>query len=274
MDSHSPMPDHPPGSPRRAALTSGIPGRIRLLNGAFDVLDQSSLLEEIEQTISQGERGWLSTVNVAILMGMRHDPALQSFVDRSRWIIADGQPLVWYSRLDTPPLPERVAGIDLVLPLCAWAEASGHSVYLLGATSQGNARLRSLLAARFPKLRLAGRNGYFSDDQSAQIAHDIRAFNADILLVGMGSPRQEMFIDQHWRALDTRFAAGLGGSFDVLAGLRRRAPPWMQRVGAEWLFRLAQEPRRLCQRYAKTNSEFIGLLIRERLLQRKQRHRQ
>jgi len=170
---------------------------------------------------------------------------------------------VWASRLLGDPLPERVAGIDLMARLVEAAEEHGYRVFFLGATPGVLARAVAELRARHPRLHVAGaRDGYFRPDEESAVREEIRAAAPDILFVAMGSPRKE-----HWVAaapdLDVGFAMGVGGSLDVIAGHVRRAPRLVQRLGLEWLFRLAQEPRRLVRRYVTTNTRFLLLLTRE-----------
>jgi N-acetylglucosaminyldiphosphoundecaprenol N-acetyl-beta-D-mannosaminyltransferase len=237
---------------------------VRLLNGRFDALATDETVEAVAQAIRAGERGVLCTVNVAILMMMRSDPRLQRFVDTARWTVADGQPLVWASRLAHEPLPERVTGVDLVELLCARAVRDGFGVYLLGATAETVRATADVLRARHPGLDLRGvADGYFGPEQAADRARAVAESGAELLFVAMGVPRQEHFIEEQWERLGARVVIGVGGSFDVVAGLRKRAPPFVQRVGLEWAYRLAQEPRRLFKRYLVTNSQFLGLMSRE-----------
>ena len=236
--------------------------RIKLLNGEFDPLTLDGTVSEIFRMIEQRRSGWIATVNVAILMMMRDSEFLQSFADRAALVVADGQPLVWLSKLWGRPLPERVAGVEMVDAVCARAAQSGHGVYLLGATDAVIQEVTSRLRRRYPRLRIACSDGYFNTDQAAQRVADIRAKQTDILFVGMGVPRQETFIESNLAALGVGAAIGVGGSFDVLSSLRKRAPAWVQGIGMEWMFRLLQEPRRLFARYMVTNARFVGLVIR------------
>ena len=219
-------------------------------------------MEAIAKTIRTGERGIVCTVNVAILMMMRASPRLQRFVDSARWCVADGQPLVWASRLMGTPLPERVTGIDLLHPLCDRAVEDGFSLYLLGADANTVQATAQTLRRRHPGLDLRGvADGYFGREEAATRARAVADSGADILIVAMGVPRQEQFIEEYWEHLGVRVAIGVGGSFDVIAGHRKRAPAFLQRAGLEWAYRLAQEPRRLFGRYLVTNSKFVGLMV-------------
>jgi len=236
---------------------------IQILNGRFDRLSAHQTVEELVRATRARERGVLSTVNVAILMMMRSDPRLQRFVDTSRWTVADGQPLVWASHLWRQPLPERVAGIDLIDQLCARAADEGFGVYFLGADRDTVRVAVNVLQARHRDLSVCGyADGYFGPEQAEARAKAIAESGADLLFVAMGVPRQEYFIDEQWKNLGARIVIGVGGSFDVIAGRRKRAPPFIQRAGLEWAYRLAQEPRRLFRRYLITNSQFLGLISR------------
>ena len=238
------------------------PPPVRLFNGWFDPVTLPQCVDRVLSDMAQGHRGWLATVNVAILMMMRDSPELQRFVDKARWTVADGQPLIWVSRWFKRPLPERVTGVDLVEALCEQAERRGLGVYLLGASQEVADTLAERLQARWPTLRLHHANGYFAETDSRQRADAVAASGAHILLVGMGVPRKERFIESQWPHLGVQLAIGVGGSFDVLAGLRQRAPAWVQAVGMEWAYRLVQEPGRLWKRYLSTNTRFVGLVLR------------
>ena len=244
--------------------------RVPILNGHFDPLTSGETVDAVFDALHAGRRGWLCTVNVATLMTMRKNRTLQSFVDRATWVVADGQPLVWCAPLFGGRLPERVAGIDLIDLLCQRAAAEDMGVYLLGATPRLVRNAMDALRRRHPGLRVDASDGYFSAADSPRRADAIRASGARLLLVGMGSPRQEAFIAEHWERLGVGVAIGVGGSFDVLGGARYRAHPWIGHAGLEWLVRLAQEPRRLFPRYLATNSMFC-LLIANTLLTRLKR---
>lgn len=241
---------------------------VRLLNGAFNAWTLDECVNHLFADMAAGRRGWLATVNVAILMMMREDPSLQRFVDRATWTVCDGQPLVWASRWFGTPLPERVTGVDLVERLLAQAQAQGLGVYLLGASQEVIDRLAQRMQRQFPQLKLHHGNGYFKAAEAPHRAEAVAASGASILLVGMGVPRQEKFIEQQWERLGVKLAIGVGGSFDVLAGLRDRAPQWVQRIGMEWAYRLIQEPGRLWKRYLTTNTRFLLLLLRALVLPR------
>lgn len=234
--------------------------QVHFLNGRFDAVTLVQAADTIFDLLRQGRRGWVSTVNVSILMLMRSNPRLQAFVDNSALVVADGMPLVWFAPLIGRPLPERVAGIDLIDELCERASREGRLVYLLGATGEIIAEAARRLGDRHRNLRVAHADGYFSAAEAPQRADRVRESHADILLVGMGVPRQEYFIQEQWERLGVGVAIGVGGSFDVIAGVRSRAPAWVQGIGMEWFYRLVQEPRRLFMRYLVSNTQFMALV--------------
>jgi N-acetylglucosaminyldiphosphoundecaprenol N-acetyl-beta-D-mannosaminyltransferase len=253
----------PPGTPELSPASPDREShRVELLGTRFDPLTLKGTVDKIFDLIEQGDRGWLCTVNVAILMMMRRDAFLRGFVDRAAIKVADGMPLIWATRRRGSQLPERVTGVDLLDVLCERAAATRRSVYLLGAQQEIVDKVATRLSEKYPSLAIAGvADGYFREDEAAERARAVAESGAAILIVAMGVPRQERFILEHWDTLAVPFAIGVGGSFDVLSGLRSRAPLWVQSIGFEWAYRLIQEPRRLFMRYLITNTHFLWLLF-------------
>jgi len=252
-----------------ASAPADLTARARVLNGHFDRLTLPKVVDWAADWIRQGRRGYLCTVNVAILMMMRQDPRLQRIVDRASLVVADGHPVVWASHLGPRPLPERVTGVDLVGALAGRAARDGFGIYLLGAHRSVVEQAARRLLAEHPGLSIRGvADGYFGAAGAADRARAIRRSGARLLLVGMGVPRQEYFLEEQWPELGVNLAIGIGGSLEVLAGVRRRAPLWCQRAGLEWFWRFVQEPRRLGPRYLDTNSRFIAHVVREVLTRR------
>lgn len=236
---------------------------VQILNAEFAPVTLADTVDWVRDWIESGQRGYICTVNVAILMMMRSNPTLQSFVDGASLVVADGQPLVWASRLKSDRLPERVTGVDLIDELCEFAAREGYGVYFLGARRPVIEAAAKRLADRFPGLRVSGiADGYFDWDEAPARARAVRESGAKILFVGMGVPRQEEFIASQWEELGVQLAMPVGGSFEVAAGTARRAPVAVQRIGMEWFFRLVQEPRRLWKRYLVTNTQFICQLLK------------
>jgi N-acetylglucosaminyldiphosphoundecaprenol N-acetyl-beta-D-mannosaminyltransferase len=237
------------------------PKRVDVLGCPVDAVDMPGALALCDRFIA--ERGFAQhmAVNAAKVVAMRDDPQLRTITEACQLVTADGQAIVWASRLLRRPLPERVAGIDLMEGLFARSEEAGYRVYILGAAADVLELAVGKIRERHPRIEIVGyRDGYFDREEEPAVAEAIRASGADILFVAMTTPRKEYFLGDHGPSLGVPFVMGVGGAIDVMAGKTQRAPGWMQRTGLEWFFRLAQEPRRLVKRYASTNLRFIGML--------------
>ena len=228
--------------------------RVRLLNVSFDRVTMPQTLQRIGQMIASRQPHHIATANVDFIVQSRSDTHLHQILERADLVVCDGTPLVWLSRLLRRALPERVAGSDLVPRLLARAEEQNWSVYFLGGSPQVLRQAVRNVTRQHPHLTIAG-----SDSPPFapldQMDHDaicarIREARPDILLTSFGCPKQEKWIAQNLHATGVPVCIGVGATIDFLAGSMRRAPRWMQVIGAEWLFRLAQEPRRLLKRYA------------------------
>ncbi|MGO4535832.1 WecB/TagA/CpsF family glycosyltransferase [Leifsonia sp. 2MCAF36] len=230
-----------------------------------DPLTMAEVVDEAQRAISARRRFLIGVVNAAKIVNMRHDELLRDSLLEADVLLADGQAVVWASRLLGHPLPERVAGIDLFEHLLEVADRDHLAIYLLGAKPEVLNTLVDRIRARYPGLRITGsRDGYFSEDDSAQVAEEIAASGADMLFLGITSPKKEIFLAQFGHTLGVPLLHGVGGSFDVMAGITRRAPAAWQRAGFEWAYRLLQEPGRMWKRYLPSNTAFIALTARER----------
>jgi N-acetylglucosaminyldiphosphoundecaprenol N-acetyl-beta-D-mannosaminyltransferase len=238
--------------------------RADVLGCPIDRLDMEQTLARIDGLIESRGFAQHVAINAAKLVAMRSDDELSQIVRRCEVISADGQSVVWASRLLGDPLPSRVAGIDLMHELLARAEQRDYGVFVLGAKPDVLERACAKILERHPRLRLVGRrDGYFPETDDAAVAAEIKAARPDVLFVAISSPRKEYFLGRYGREIDVPFVMGVGGSVDVIAGITRRAPRAFQRLGIEWLYRLAQEPRRLWRRYLVTNAQFLSMLARE-----------
>jgi N-acetylglucosaminyldiphosphoundecaprenol N-acetyl-beta-D-mannosaminyltransferase len=218
-----------------------------------------------------GSRSQLS-LNAAKVVEARRSPRLRGHLERATIVSADGQALVWAGKILGVPLPERVAGIDLFLALLAAMEREGLSAFLLGAREEVLERAVGRLRDRYPRLRIAGaHHGHFPSEDDEAVAARIAESSPDALFVGMSSPRKEEWIDSYQHLTAASFAMGVGGSFDVVAGVTKRAPRLVQRLGLEWAYRTVQEPRRLAGRYARTNGAFVRLVLSELVRRRRER---
>lgn len=237
--------------------------RANVLGCEIDRIDMQETLRRADRHLQSGAYVQHVSINTAKLVNRDDDDRMRAIISGCGLITADGQGVVWASRLLGDPLPGRVAGIDLMTNLLELAERRGYGVYILGARREVLERAVVRLRERHPRLVLSGyRDGYFSEDEAGEVCEEIRASGADILFVAMSSPRKEYFLGDHGAELGVSFAMGVGGSIDVVAGETRRAPLFLQRLGLEWLFRLVQEPLRLGPRYAVTNARLAWVLAR------------
>ncbi len=209
----------------------------------------------------------VATANMDFFDLMRRDEGLCEALEAADLITADGAPVVWLSHLTGKPIPERVAGADIALPLIAAAARAGKSIYLLGGTPTVLEKLTRMLRSEYPELVIAGSSAEIlnlNDVPSVMRAADaIRQSGADLLLLGLGCPKQELFLKDYLEQTGCKVGIGVGGTFSFLTGETPRAPRWMQRAGLEWSFRLAVDPRRLWRRYLRDARTFALLWTRE-----------
>lgn len=240
--------------------------------------DRAGLLEHVFARLARGEGGWLITANLDFLRRYARDPASRRLYDRADVSVADGMPLVWAARAQGDRLPGRIAGSDLVLPLAERAAREQKRLYLLGGEPAANARAVEILRERWPALVVAGHSSPRVDsppteDQLATLRDEMVRTSPDLLLVGLGSPKQEQVIDALRATLPRAWMVGVGVSFSFVSGDVRRAPLWMQRLGLEWLSRMLQEPRRLVRRYLVDDLPFFFELMTRSLWRRVTRRR-
>ena len=250
---------------RRPSQSSNRPfARVNVLGCPVDRMTIPQCLDYFETVIAAGRTCHIVVVNAAKVVKARSDQELAEIIAGADLVGADGVPVVWASRLLGDPLPARVNGTDLMDALFELSARKGYRVYLLGARQAVIENAVRRLSIQYPSLNIAGyRNGYFDSFESERLA--VRAINEakpDILLLGMSTPMKEHWVRRHKELLNVPVIHGVGGSFDIVGGMTKRAPKWMQVSGLEWLFRLIQEPRRMWRRYLVTNAVFTGLVLR------------
>jgi len=237
--------------------------RVSVVGCDIDALTFDETLAEVERLIAARLPAQHCVVNAAKAVLMDGDPILKGIVSSCALINADGQSVVWASRVLGAPLPERVAGIDLFQALLAVATLQGYGVYFLGASSDVLGVVLARARLEHSALRICGwHDGYWDADEAGGVIAQVRDARPDMLFVGMPSPRKEYWLAEHLEELGVPFSMGVGGSFDVYAGKVKRAPPLLQRAGLEWAFRLCQEPARMWRRYLLGNVAFLWLVAR------------
>lgn len=241
-------------------------GRINILNTTIDNLSTKETLHIIEKSIKTGKQLHHVVVNAGKIVELQSDLQLRKSVNESDLINADGQAVVWASRILGQPLKERVAGIDLMNSLVEMAHEKKYKIFLFGAKEAVVKEVVDIYTKKYSKNLIAGyRNGYFNHDEEQSIAREISDSGANILFVAISSPTKENFLYHNKELLkNVNFIMGVGGSFDVVSGKVKRAPLWMQKAGLEWFYRFLQEPKRMWKRYLVGNSKFMLLIMKEK----------
>lgn len=239
---------------------------VRLLGVPLDNLTAAETIDRIMTDVAAGRGGWVMTPNLDIVRVLASDREYAELCEPATLRVADGMPLIWASRLQRTPLPERVAGSDLIWTLTARAAALGRSVFFLGgnpgAAEAAGARLRELN----PSLRIAGAEcppmGFEKDEAyMAGLEQRLAAASPDICFVALGMPKQDRVIRRLLPLMPRTWFLGIGISFSFVSGEVRRAPSWMRAMGLEWVHRLIQEPRRLAKRYLVHGIPFAARLL-------------
>lgn len=243
--------------------------RHKIINTCVDAISLDDVVTEVFAAIERREKKHIVFVNSLKIYEINGDARMAKAVGDAEFILADGVPTVWASVLLGRRLPGRVNGTDLFERLLLESTHRNARVFLLGATESNLKLLQSKLRDLYPALKIAGaRNGYFSDSQDEDVIQQINASGADILFLGFSSPKKELWAHKYKSAITVPIIDGVGGSFDVVAGIIPRAPLWMQKSGLEWFFRLMKQPRRMFKRYMVSNSVFVYLLIRTVIAER------
>ena len=227
---------------------------VSLMGLRLACLDWQRLVDHIFASLEVGRGGWLITANLDFLRRYVCDLQARDLYDAAEIRVADGMPLVWACWLQGDKLPERVPGSSLVWPLVERAAREGRSVYLLGGAAGVNGRAGKVLVEMYPSLKLCGSSSPRigsppSPSEVEGVLSELMQARPDILLVGLGSPKQEQLIRTLREHLPSTWMIGVGISFSFIAGDLKRAPEWMCRIGVEWVHRMVQDPGRLVKRY-------------------------
>jgi N-acetylglucosaminyldiphosphoundecaprenol N-acetyl-beta-D-mannosaminyltransferase len=248
------------------------PARVPLMGIRLDCVTEKQVTDHVIASIRAGIGGWIATPNVDHLRIISERPELRRIVNEANFRVADGMPLVWASRLQGTPLPERITGAGLTLSLATAAAKAGASIFLLGG-DPGDAEAAAVVLRRInPNLRIAGiicpPAGFEQDQlQMTEIGNALHSAKPDLIYSCFGFPKQEMVIRALRERVPSAWFLGLGGSLAIVSGRTRRAPQWMQKVGMEWVWRLVLEPRRLFHRYVVKDLPFVVRLLGNAIVQ-------
>jgi N-acetylglucosaminyldiphosphoundecaprenol N-acetyl-beta-D-mannosaminyltransferase len=249
-----------------------------LLGVRFALTDYDGALRRIDELIEAGELGYFCLTSVHGLMESGRDPELAAALNGATLNLADGMPIVWALNLlsEGKPLRDRVYGPTLMERACDRAAAAGTGVYLYGGHDEGALReLKTGLRRRAPAIEIVGDfsppHRDLSADEAREVAQRIDESGAGIVWCGISTPRQEKWLARIRPLVKAPVLVSVGAAFDFLAGRASQAPPWMQRRGLEWAYRLSREPRRLAPRYLRSNPAFVAAVARQYGRERRQR---
>lgn len=228
--------------------------RIKFMNTCIDNLTMSETLNEIDKLIQKKICSYVVTPNVDHIVRLEKDEELQKVYKNASLILTDGKPLIWISKWYKTPIKEKISGSDLFPRVCQLAANKNYTMYLLGAAEGVADTAARNLMKKYPGLNIVGTYsppfGFKKNEQEMnKIKAQIQDVHPDILIVGLGCPKQEKFMYYHCKELGVPISFGLGASIDFEAGNIKRAPKWMSNHGLEWLYRFSKEPKRLFKRY-------------------------
>ena len=262
-----PLPSGPPRTAERVPAPAA-PDAVSVLGVPLALTDYDETMVWMDATIAHGGKGYICVAATHTIMVCDEDPELREAVLNSSLTVPDGQPLVWAMNALGGDLEDRVYGPELMARYCERAATTGARMYLYGGRNQGAlVQLALNLRKRFPGVKIVG--GYsppfrdLSEEEEDAIVAEMNACKPDVVWVGVGAPKQEKWMAAMRERLDAPVLVGVGAAFDFHAGLVPQAPEWMQSAGLEWLFRMAQEPRRLAPRYVRYNPRFIRGFARQ-----------
>ena len=219
--------------------------QVNILGVNVDAVTMAEAVAHVTEAMDVRANVMIATANAEMIMRATHDEELRDILNAAALVVPDGAGTVWAARHLGHAMPERVAGYDLAQELLRRAPAEGRRIYFFGAAPGVAEKAKEKAEQLYPGIEIVGvRNGFFSPADNAAIITEIKAAHPDLLLVALGVPKQEKWIAAHLAALDVPAAIGVGGTLDVMAGVMKRAPYWMQRAKLEWLFRGLMQPKR------------------------------
>ena len=246
--------------------------RVKILNTYVNVVSMNETVSLVEKIIKERKPTQHVVINALKVNLMEDDSELRRIINSCPLINADGASIIWAAKRLGIPLKERVTGCDLFQELVKVASVKGYKIYLFGAKEEVVTRVKSIFEQKYPGIQIAGyRNGNFTEADEPEIVKNMSESGADMMFVAFSSPKKEYWVNKYLNQLNIPFVMGVGGSFDIVAGVTERAPVWWQEHGLEWLYRFIQEPRRMWKRYIIGNARFVGLTYKYRARQKKAR---
>lgn len=222
-----------------------MPNKVDILGVNVDAMTMSESVAQIETYMAGEEPVMIATANAEMIMRATQDEELRGILNRAAIVTADGAGTVWAARHLGYEMPERVAGYDLAQQLMKNSVRQGQRIYFFGSAPGVAEKAKAKAEQLYPGIQIVGtRDGYFTEADEPAIIEDIKAKRPHLLLVALGVPKQEKWLAKHQAELGVPVAIGVGGTLDVMAGVMKRAPLWMQKAKLEWLFRGMLQPKR------------------------------
>ncbi|PKM93717.1 MAG: glycosyltransferase [Firmicutes bacterium HGW-Firmicutes-1] len=238
---------------------------LNIFNVHVNCTDRKTLLKDIQDMVHKKQASYIAFTNVHVIVTAMKNEQLRKTLNEADRVAPDGMPLVWLGKFLMKSGVERCSGPDIMEEVMKVSNVNGYSHYFYGSTEDTLSRLQQELSIKYPKLKIAGSYSppfrELSKEEDQIIVNEVNRLSPDFIWVGLGAPKQEIWMKKHKKLINRGVMMGVGAAFDFHAGSIKRAPHWMQKVGFEWLFRLIQEPKRLWKRYFITNLVFLYSLL-------------
>jgi N-acetylglucosaminyldiphosphoundecaprenol N-acetyl-beta-D-mannosaminyltransferase len=247
--------------------------KVDILGTPVSSLTMEELFSDWEFVIKEGKKTQVCITPVNSILAARATSRVQEIYKHADFVLCDGVPVKWASKFLGDPIKERITGLDVLPRIFPFALQNNFSIFLLGASPGVAETLKAVMEAKHPGVQIVGTivppfRAVFSKEENQEMIDAINTVKPDILLVSLTAPKQDIWIAENLDKLDTHVAIGIGGAFEVAAGMIKRAPLWMQKSGLEWLYRFLQEPKRMFKRYFVEAPVFIPLIIQQKLSNR------
>ena len=244
--------------------------KVDILGTPVSSLTMDELFSDWESVIQKGEKAQVCITPVNSILAARASARVQEIYQHADYVLCDGVPVKWASDFLGDPIKERITGLDVLPRIFPFATSRNFTLFLLGASPGVAETLKTKMEVIHPGVKIVGTfvppfRAVFSKEENAEMIEAINAVKPDILLVSLTAPKQDIWIAENLEKLDTHVAIGIGGAFEVAAGMIKRAPLWMQKSGLEWFFRFLQEPKRMFRRYFVEAPVFIPLIVQQKL---------
>ena len=244
--------------------------KVNILGVQVSNITNEHLLESFTERIGQKQKAQVCITPVNSVLSAIKNPQVLSIYNASEYVLCDGTPIKWAAGFLNTPIVERITGLDLLPNLVAHCAKHDFSIFLLGASPGVGEQLKQTIHAQYPHCKVVGVYvpqfmKVFSEEENIKMIDAVNAVSPDVLLVSLTAPKQDIWIAQNLHRVNASIQIGIGGAFEVMAGLAKRAPKWMHTAGLEWLYRFIQEPKRLFRRYFIEAPLFIPLILKQKL---------